>query len=111
MFGKILRKSHIDELPQFINLLKGDISVVGVRPLSVRQCEKFEQKIPFHNLRHLVKPGLTSWAVINFNHVNNLQGAKTRLEYDLYYVKNQSLWLDFLIIFRTIWTIVTMKGL
>ena len=109
--GNMLRKLHLDELPQIWNLLKGDLTIVGIRPLSVEQCEKFEEKIPFHNLRHIVKPGLTGWAVVNFYHVNNLEGAKIRLEYDLYYVKYQNLWMDFLIFCRTVWTILTMNGL
>jgi len=62
-------------------------------------------------LRHLVKPGLTSWAVVNYKHVNDMAGAMIRLEYDLYYVKHQSLWLDLLIILRTFWTMVTLNGL
>lgn len=109
--GLILRRLHLDEFPQVWNLLKGDVSVVGVRPLTVKQCEKFAQEIPFHNFRHLVKPGLTSWAVVNYRHVNDIEGARIRLEYDLYYVKYQSLWLDMYIIFRTIWTMITMNGL
>lgn len=109
--GSLLRKLHLDELPQVWNLIKGDVSIVGIRPLSVEQCKKFEEEIPFHNLRHIVKPGLTGWAVVNFYHVNNLEGAKIRLEYDLYYVKYQNLWMDFLIFWRTVWTIVTMNGL
>ena len=109
--GNILRKFHLDELPQVWNLLKGDVSIVGVRPLSVEQCKKFEEEIPFHNLRHLVKPGLTGWAVVNFHHVNNIEGAKIRLEYDIYYVKYQNLWLDFIIFCRTVWTMITMNGL
>lgn len=109
--GKILRKLHIDELPQLWNLLKGEISVVGVRPLTVTQCQTFQQNIPFHNLRHLVKPGLTGWAVVNYKHVNDLTGAEIRLEYDIYYVKHQAIWLDFVIMCRTVWTILTLNGL
>lgn len=109
--GKFIRKMHLDELPQLWNLFKGDVSVVGVRPLAVDQCEKFNREIPFHKLRHLVKPGLTSWAVVNYRYVNDINGAKRRLEYDLYYVKYHSLLLDTLIIFRTIWTMVTFNGL
>jgi len=109
--GNIIRKLHLDELPQIWHLLKGDVSVVGVRPITVPQCEEFYQHIQFHNLRHLVKPGLTSWAVVNYKHVNDMAGAMIRLEYDLYYVKHQSLWLDLLIILRTFWTMVTLNGL
>lgn len=110
-FGRWLRKTRFDELPQLWNVLKGDLAVVGVRPLSVEQCHAFAEQIPYHTLRHLAKPGLTSWAVINFRHVNDLEGVKTRLEYDLYYIKNRSFWLDLYIIFRTIWIIATLKGL
>lgn len=109
--GKILRKLHLDELPQIWNIFTGEASVVGVRPLSLEQCKKFAKEIPFHNLRHLVKPGLTSWAVISHKHVNSMEGARERLEYDIYYVKNQSILFDLLIIFRTIWTMVTLNGL
>lgn len=109
--GKILRKVHLDEIPQMWNLLKGDVSVVGVRPLTVAQCEYFEKHIPYHNLRHLVKPGLTGWAVVNLRYANDLESAKVRLEYDLYYVKYHSLWLDLYIIFRTLWSIMTMSGI
>ena len=109
--GRIIRKLHLDELPQFWNVLKGELSVVGVRPLTVKQCEIFEQAIPLHNMRHLVTPGLTSWAVVNYRHVNDIEGARVRLEYDLYYIKHQSIWIDWYIIFRTIWTMATMNGL
>ena len=109
--GRFLRKTHLDEFPQLWNVIKGEVSIVGVRPLSVQQCDKFAAEVPYHNLRHLVKPGITSWAIINFKHVNDLLGAKIRLEYDLYYIKHQSFFLDLYIIIRTIWIIVTLRGL
>jgi exopolysaccharide biosynthesis polyprenyl glycosylphosphotransferase len=109
--GKILRKIHLDEFPQLWNVFKGDISIVGVRPLTVEQCRQFARDIPNHDLRHLAKPGVTGWAVVQFRHVNDLEGATTRLEYDLYYIRHQSCWLDLFIICRTAWIILTGKGI
>lgn len=109
--GRWLRKLHVDELPQLWNVLKGDLSIVGIRPLSVEQCEKFAEVIPFHNLRHISKPGLTGWAIVNFKHVNDMEGAKIRLEYDIYYIKYRSFFLDCWIILRTLWIMITLKGL
>jgi len=109
--GRILRKLHLDELPQLWNVLKGDLSIVGIRPLSVEQCDTFDDLIPFHNVRHVAKPGITGWAIVNYKHVNDLEGAKIRLEYDIYYIKYRSFLLDCWIILRTIWIIITLKGL
>lgn len=109
--GKFLRKSRLDEIPQLWNVLKGELSIVGIRPLSKEQCDKFAKEIPFHNMRHIAKPGITGWAVINQGHVNTMEGARVRLEYDLYYVKYRNIWLDIFIILRTIWTVVTLKGM
>lgn len=109
--GKILRKVRLDEFPQLWNVLKGDLSIVGVRPLDAGQCRQFAREIPYHDLRHLVKPGVTGWAVVQFRHVNDLEGAKMRLEYDLYYIRHQSMWLDLFIICRTAWIILTGRGM
>ncbi|BBM82389.1 sugar transferase [Candidatus Uabimicrobium amorphum] len=109
--GKLLRKTRIDELPQLWNVLRGDVSLVGVRPLSIEQCEKFAKEIPYHNLRHLITPGITGWAVINQGYVNSNEGALIRLEYDLFYVKHCNMWLDLFILMRTITTVITLKGL
>ena len=109
--GRILRKLHLDEFPQLWNVLNGEMTIVGVRPLSVAENQKIALAMPLHNLRHLVKPSLTSWAVVNHKHVNNFEDASVRLEYDLYYVKHQSFALDILIILRTIWSIGTLNTL
>ncbi|WP_372371451.1 exopolysaccharide biosynthesis polyprenyl glycosylphosphotransferase [Candidatus Uabimicrobium sp. HlEnr_7] len=109
--GKLLRKTRIDELPQLWNVLCGNLSLVGVRPLSADQCERFARKIPYHNLRHHTTPGITGWAVINQGYVNSDDGAIIRLEYDLFYIKNCSIWLDILILLRTISIVITLKGL
>ncbi|WP_344821478.1 sugar transferase [Rurimicrobium arvi] len=102
--GKFLRNSSIDELPQFINVLKGDMSVVGPRPHMISDNEKFEKIATNYQQRHLVKPGITGLAQINGykGHVNTVQDVKARTIIDLKYVQNQSFWLDITIIWGTI---------
>lgn len=102
--GKFLRNSSIDELPQFINVLKGDMSVVGPRPHMISDNEKFEKIATNYQNRHLVKPGITGLAQINGykGHVNTIQDVKARTIIDLKYVSNQSFWLDLNIIWGTI---------
>jgi exopolysaccharide biosynthesis polyprenyl glycosylphosphotransferase len=100
--GKILRKTHLDELPQLINILKGEMSFVGPRPERPEFVEELRQKIPFYDLRHLVKPGLTGWAQLNFRYGASIEDAREKLEYDLYYIKNRSLILDLAIILKTL---------
>jgi len=100
--GKILRKTHFDELPQSINLLKGDLSFVGPRPEWIEIAKIFEQEIPFYKQRYLVKPGLFGWAQINYKASSSIDEAKKKFEYDLYYIKNQSILLDLEIILKSI---------
>jgi len=100
--GKILRKSLIDELPQFINILKGEISLIGPRPERPEFIKDLEREIPFYHMRHLTKPGLTGWAQINFKYGNTISDALEKLQYELYYTKNRSLFLDIKIILKTI---------
>ncbi len=102
--GKILRKTNLDELPQLWNIIKGDMSFVGPRPELPKLVEKFEKEIPEYFRRHKVKSGLTGWA-----QVNGLKGdtsIKDRVRYDIYYIENWSLWLDFKIIIKTIWLVI-----
>lgn len=99
--GKFLRFTHLDEIPQLWNILKGDLSVTGPRPEHTKLTEQY-QKFPFYEVRHLVKPGLSGWAQINFRPSASLTEAREKLEYDVYYVKNRSFLLDVLIIIRTI---------
>lgn len=101
-FGKFLRKFHLDELPQSILILKGDLSLIGPRPEQVPIVEELKEKIPYYSLRHLIKPGLTGWAQINIGKIPTLEGTKRKLEYDLFYLKNQSLFFDLVIIFNTL---------
>lgn len=107
--GHIIRKLRIDELPQFWNILKGDMSLIGPRPELPNMVEKLEQEIPFYIYRQLVKPGLSGWAQVTQggDHVENIA---EKLEYDFYYIKNASLTLDFLIIIKTIQTALTGFG-
>jgi exopolysaccharide biosynthesis polyprenyl glycosylphosphotransferase len=99
--GKFLRKTHIDEFPQFFHILKGDISFVGPRPEWVKLVREFEKEIPFYSLRFVVKPGVTGWAQINYPASTSVQEAKEKFKYDLYYIKNRSLLLDLSVILKT----------
>ncbi len=100
--GYILRKLYIDEWPQFINILKGDLSFVGPRPEEFELANTFQQNINFYNIRHLVTPGLTGWAQINQKNTHSINEAREKLKYDLYYIKNYSIWLDLYIIIKTL---------
>ncbi|MFA6308026.1 MAG: sugar transferase [Patescibacteria group bacterium] len=103
--GKFIRKTRIDEIPQFINIIKGNMSFVGPRPERPEFVSTLKEAIPFYNERHLVKPGLTGWAQINFPYGASVADAKEKLQYDLFYIKNQSVALDISIILKTINTV------
>lgn len=107
--GYILRKFRLDELPQFFNILKGDMSLVGPRPEQVHIVEELKQQIPYYDERHIVKPGLTGWSQLHV-YANDLDSTKLKLQYDLYYIKHRGLWLDIEIILRTIFHIISMQG-
>lgn len=107
--GKFLRKSRIDELPQFINLLLGHMSLVGPRPEQPHIVEEMKQHIPFYDERHLVKPGITGWAQLNI-YAGSLEETKLKLQYDLYYIKHRSFLFDLEIILKTIYYIFTWQG-
>lgn len=109
--GKFLRKSRFDELPQLINILKGEMSLVGPRPERPEIISKdLEPHIPFYPLRHLVKPGVTGWAQVTFRYGFSTEDSMEKLQYDLFYVKNRSGWLDLLVILKTIKTVLTGAG-
>mgnify|MGYP001121411788 CR=1 FL=1 len=99
--GKFLRKFHLDEIPQMINVLKGDISLVGPRPERPEFVEKLEKEIPYYNLRHIIKPGFTGWAQIKFRYARSVEDSLEKFQYDLYYIKNRSLFLDLKILLKT----------
>lgn len=101
-FGKILRKFHLDELPQVINIIRGDLSLVGPRPDSAKYYQILKEKIPFYRLRTIVKPGITGWAQIKSVYGDSVEEAKDRLAYDLYYIKHRNLIFDLLILLKTL---------
>ena len=101
-FGRFLRASHFDELPQLWNILKGEMSLVGPRPERPEFVKELNEKISHYHLRHLVKPGLTGWAQINYPYGASVEDALKKLHFDLYYIKNRSLFLDISIILKTI---------
>jgi exopolysaccharide biosynthesis polyprenyl glycosylphosphotransferase len=109
-FGKILRKSRMDELPQFINILKGDMAVIGPRPERPFFVNEIAEKMPFYETRHVIKPGLTGWAQVNYSYGETIDDSLIKLQYDLYYIKHRSLFLDVNIIFKTLGTVLLYKG-
>lgn len=108
--GKILRKSHLDELPQFINVLRGDMSLVGPRAERPEIVEKLQQSVPFYRARLLVKPGITGWAQVNFGYASSVEDTVIKMGYDLYYIKHRNLLLDISIILRTSGTVIGLRG-
>ena len=108
--GRWLRKFRIDEFPQFWNILKGEMSAVGPRPERPEFEAMIAEHLPMYPLRHAVKPGMAGWAMIHFDYVDSLEDARTRLEYDLFYIKHQSLWLDILIILQAALELVLRRG-
>lgn len=108
--GKILRKTRIDEFPQFFNILNGTMSVVGPRPEMGIYHDKWKEEIPFYGFRNMVRPGLTGWAQINYGHTTTLEEYIRKTEYDLYYVKNKSLLFDIQIMMKTFETFLGLKG-
>ena len=108
--GNFIRKTRIDELPQLFCILKGTMSFVGPRPEWDILAKEYEKQIPYYNLRHMIKPGLTGWAQVMYPYGENIEDTKRKLEYDLYYLKHQDLILDVLIIFKTVKVILFGKG-
>ena len=109
-FGKILRKTRIDELPQFINILKGNMSLIGPRPERPFFVTALSKEIPFYDTRHVIKPGLTGWAQVNSSYGESAADSLIKLQYDLYYIKHRSVFLDLNIIIKTISTILFYRG-
>ncbi len=108
--GKILRRTRLDEIPQFINILKGEMSVIGPRPERPEFVQQLTEKMPYYSLRHLIKPGLTGWAQIHNTYYGTIEENLQKLEYDLFYIKNRNFTLDVSIILRTINTILRLAG-
>ena len=108
--GRLIRKARIDELPQIFNILRGQMSAVGPRPERPSFVAMLSESIPYYDERHTVKPGVTGWAQLNYSYGSSIQDAIEKLQYDLYYVKNQNLILDLAIIIQTVEVILWGKG-
>jgi exopolysaccharide biosynthesis polyprenyl glycosylphosphotransferase len=109
-FGKIMRKSRMDEIPQFINILKGDMAVIGPRPERPIFVNEIAEVMPFYETRHVIKPGLTGWAQVNYSYGATIDDSLIKLQYDLYYIKHRSIFLDVNIIFKTLSTVLLYRG-
>lgn len=108
--GRIIRQLRIDELPQLFNVIRGDLDLVGPRPERPKFVGKLQMMIPYYSLRHTVKPGLTGWAQVMFTYCGTIEESKEKLQYDLFYIKNMSLKLDLLILFRTLKIVILGRG-
>jgi exopolysaccharide biosynthesis polyprenyl glycosylphosphotransferase len=109
-FGRFARKVRLDEMPQLWNVLRGEMSLIGPRPERPEFVEQLEEQIPFYRSRHAVKPGITGWAQVNYRYGGTVEDTLTKLQYDLYYIKHQSFYLDLLIFFRTVGTVLSFRG-
>jgi len=109
-FGRLLRRTHLDELPQMINVLRGDLSLVGPRPEQPRYVEELRKKIPFYDLRHLVRPGLTGWAQVNYDYGATDEDALEKLQYEFWYLRHQSIGMDARVLARTVQHVLRHGG-
>ena len=109
-FGKFLRKTRLDELPQFINVLKGEMAIIGPRPERPIFVHEISASIPLYQTRHVIKPGLTGWAQVNYSYGSSLEDSLMKLRYDLYYIKHRSLFLDLNIVVKTMSTVLFFRG-
>lgn len=109
-FGKFMRKARLDEFPQFINILKGEMAVIGPRPERPVFVKEIAEVMPFYETRHVIKPGLTGWAQVNYSYGETIEDSLVKLQYDLYYIKHRSLFLDVNIVFKTFSTILFYRG-
>ena len=108
--GRFLRATHLDELPQAVNILRGDLSLVGPRPEQPHYVEELEAKLPYYQLRHLVQPGLTGWAQVNQGYARSDADALEKLQYEFYYLRRQAFAVDLRIIARTLRAVVPLGG-
>jgi exopolysaccharide biosynthesis polyprenyl glycosylphosphotransferase len=109
-FGRLMRKTRLDEIPQLVNVFVGDMSLVGPRPERPVFVEQLTEQIPFYGQRHVVKPGLTGWAQVRYTYGASVEEAMQKLQYDLFYIKNQSLALDLYVILKTIKIVILRRG-
>lgn len=109
-FGRVLRRTHVDEIPQLLNIVRGDLSLVGPRPEQPHYVLELKEKLPFYDLRHLVRPGLTGWAQVKYGYAGTESDALQKLQYEFYYLRHQSLSLDLKILFRTVRSVLGARG-
>ena len=109
-FGRFLRKTRLDEIPQFVNILKGDMAIIGPRPERPFFVKEITEKMPFYETRHVIKPGLTGWAQVNYSYGESIDDSLIKLQYDLYYIKHRSIFLDLNITIKTISTVLFYRG-
>jgi len=110
LIGRLIRKTRIDELPQIFNILLGQMSWIGPRPETVRLADWYEKELPFYRYRHIVRPGITGWAQVKQGHVTSVWDVRDKLQFDFFYVKNFSIWLDILIVVQTVRVMLTGHG-
>ncbi len=109
-FGRFLRRSRLDEIPQFFNILRGDMSLIGPRPERPHFVRELSQIIPFYETRHIIKPGLTGWAQVKVRYGSTVEDSLLKLQYDLYYIKHRSFFLDVNVIVKTLSTMIFFRG-
>jgi lipopolysaccharide/colanic/teichoic acid biosynthesis glycosyltransferase len=108
--GRVLRITHLDELPQLLNVLRGELSLIGPRPEQPQFVAELKAKLPYYDVRHLVRPGLTGWAQVKYPYGSNVEDALQKLQYEVYYLRRQSLKLDALIAWRTLRAVALRRG-
>lgn len=109
-FGKFLRRSRLDEFPQFWNILKGEMSLIGPRPERPVFVKELSELIPFYDTRHFIKPGLTGWAQVMCDYADSHADSLEKLQYDLYYIKHRNIFLDITILTKTLSTVIFFRG-
>ena len=110
-FGEFIRKTRIDEVPQFLNILKGQMSLIGPRAEWNKLVQEYEEEIPYYNQRHIIKPGITGWAQVMFVEGRSKDDTRQKLMYDLYYIKHWNLWLEIKIIFKSVMVVLKRRGI
>jgi lipopolysaccharide/colanic/teichoic acid biosynthesis glycosyltransferase len=106
-----MRKSRIDEIPQLWNVLKGDLHLVGPRPERRIFTDELEKQIPYYQERHIIRPGMSGWSQVMYPYGSSIEDTRQKLMYDIYYIKNWDIWLEFEVLIRTVSTIFSRKGL
>jgi lipopolysaccharide/colanic/teichoic acid biosynthesis glycosyltransferase len=109
-FGRLLRRTRFDEFPQFYNIIRGDMALIGPRPERAVFVEQIADQMPFYETRHVVRPGITGWAQVNYSYGESVEDSLVKLQYDLYYIKHRGFFIDVIIILKTMKTILFYRG-